>query len=126
MVVEILWVSLVLGGLFASLWHEPTWRGFWLRLARPWALAQQLVAVWRRPRFDRRQDPGSAASWPDPLEVTTRPGPSPHSVHGYGVPSTFGGQEGPNPKLEIRNSKQTPNRNGAISKPSSRLGNSSF
>jgi hypothetical protein len=33
----ILWVSLVLGGLFASIWRiwqEPTRRGLWFRLAR--------------------------------------------------------------------------------------------
>jgi hypothetical protein len=106
MLMEILWVSLVLGGLIASLWYQPTWRqtwrDLWLRLARPRALARKVAAVWR-PSSHSRTDPGRLGPWPGPVEVMTRPGPSPRSVpHGCGIPSALR----PNSKSETRNPKQ--------------------
>src|SRR5262249_2376988 len=91
MLLEILWVSLVLGGLVASLWYQPTWRGIWNRLAR------LRVRKGTRPPKDARSvwqyhdEPASRAPGVGPLptpEVFTRAETPPRSEkYGCGCPS---------------------------------------
>jgi hypothetical protein len=89
LLVEILWVSLVLGGLIASLWPQLTWRGTWYRLARA-RVPSGAGTVWQRSEVKLVTGPPGLGPWPTP-EVITRAGPSPRPIiHGCGILSAPG------------------------------------
>ena len=69
----LMWMSLVLGGLVASLWYQQTWRGTWYRLARARA-AKVVRSVWQRPERARVPLQREAGFLP-PAGVVTRAGP---------------------------------------------------
>src|SRR5262245_36610828 len=89
LLVEILWVSLVLGGFIASLWHWTTWRGNWYRLARV-RVEKQPRSVWQRPHDEPATGPPGTGRRPSfPQSHRAAPPPRPQT-HGYGSPSAPG------------------------------------
>ena len=75
MLVEFLWLALIVGGLLACLWYQPSWREPWFRLVRVPVPIPRDRPVWQRPRtITTSMDPGGG--FVPPPGRGSRAGPS--------------------------------------------------